>query len=413
MRLPTINQFKNQIQAMSSQIEKVQQLQTQVATGKKLQRASEDPLLAEKINAVNDFVQNVKGYQLNATLAENRVTLVSSNIQEGVNILGRVRELIQSAQNDTLNNSDRANIAAELKGQLDVLMQVANAKDSNGEYIFSGINVKSPAFEKQGSGYIYQGAEEVTQIAIGIQNKVAYNDSGFQVFGNIKTGNGQYVLSSDAVNNTGTGVVTSAGALQNSAYVPDTYTITFVKNGTGKLAYQINGLSSGQVIPVPPLSTPSDAPEFFSGNEISFNGVNLQFSGLPNEGDVFHVNESTTQNMFDSLQQVINTLNTPTNSETEKASFHQVMNSLSASLMQISNHVNGFLTEIGMRGKNIDDQINFSTNVLTDQKILLSKLSDTDMTEVISDLTQRLTTLEVTQQSYLKIQDTLNKLLQI
>jgi len=37
---------------------------------------------------------------------------------------------------------------------------------------------------------------------------------------------------------------------------------------------------------------------------------------------------------------------------------------------------------------------------------LSSKLSDSDLGQAISELTQRLTTLEVTQQTYLKIQET-------
>lgn len=412
MRLPTVNQFKSEMTTLSNQYDRIQNLQTQVTTGKKLQNASEDPLLADRINAVGDFVQNVKGYQLNGTLAESRVSLASSNIQQSINEVGRIRELIQTAQNDTMNNSDRKNIALELQGHLDNLLQVANARESNGEYIFSGINVHSVSYENQGGRYVYQGGQEVTRIAINNQNTVPFNDSGLETFGNIKTGNGLYSLSS-AASNTGTGVVTSGGSLQNVAYVPDNYTITFVTNSSGNLAWQVTGLTSGQIIPAPPLVTPGDAPEFHSNTDMAFNGVNLQFAGLPQVGDTFQVEQSTTQNMFNTLQDVINTLNTPVNTAQERASFHQALGEQSSSFRQVANHLNGFLTELANRQNNITDQIAFSNNILTEQKVLLGKLSDVDITEVISDLTQRLTTLEITQQSYLKIQDTLNRLLKV
>lgn len=412
MRLPTVNQFKSEMTTLSNQYDRIQNLQTQVTTGKKLQSASEDPLLADRINAVGDFVQNVKGYQLNGTLAETRVSLASSNIQQSINEVDRIRELIQTAQNDTLNNGDRKNIALELQGHLDNLLQVANARESSGEYIFSGINVHGASFENQGGRYVYQGAQEVTRIAINNQNTVPFNDSGLEVFGNIKTGNGLYSLSS-AVSNTGTGVVTSGGSLQNTAYVPDNYTITFVTNSSGNLAWQVTGLTSGQIIPAPPLITPGDAPEFQPNTDMAFNGVNLQFAGLPQVGDTFQVEQSTSQNMFNMLQDIINTLNTSVNTEQERASFHQALGNQSSSFRQVANHLNGFLTELANRQNNITDQIAFSNNILTEQKILLGKLSDVDITEVISDLTQRLTTLEITQQSYLKIQDTLNRLLKV
>ncbi len=85
MRLPTVSQFKNEMSTMSSQFNRIQDLQTQVATGKKLQHSSDDPLLADRITAVSDFVQTVKGYQLNGTLAESRVSLASSNMKQGIN----------------------------------------------------------------------------------------------------------------------------------------------------------------------------------------------------------------------------------------------------------------------------------------------------------------------------------------
>lgn len=411
MRLPTVSQFKNEMSTMSNQFNRIQDLQTQVTTGKKLQHSSDDPLLADRINTVSDFVQTVKGYQLNTTLAESRVSLASSNMKQSVNEVDRVRELIQRAQNDTLSNTDRRNIALELQGHLDNLLEVANARDSNGEYIFSGINIHGSAYVNQGGSYVYRGGQEVTRIAIGVQNTVPFNDSGFEIFGNIKSGNGLFTLSADNINNTGNSVVTTGGALQNVAYVPDNYTITFVTNSAGNMAWQVTGQVAGQVIPEPPQMAPADAPEFQANTEIAFKGVNLQFSGQPQTGDVFFVEQSKTQNIFDTLQGVINTLNTPATSAQEKAHLHQSLVEQSSSFRQVANHLNGFVTELANRQTFIDDQSNFSSNILMEQKILLGKLSDVDITEVISDLTQRLTTLEITQQSYLKIQDTLNRLL--
>lgn len=413
MRLPTVNQYKNEMGNLSRQYDRIQNLQTQVTTGKQLQNASEDPLLADRINAVSDYVQNVKGYQLNATLADSRASLASSNIQQSINEVGRIRELIQTAQSDTLNSTDRKNIALELQGHLDNLLQVANARESNGEYIFSGINVHGAAYANQAGRYVYQGGQEITRVAINEQNTVAYNDSGFEIFGNIKTGNGLYTLASDAVNNTGTGVMTSGGSLQNVAYVPDNYTIKFVTNSSGNVAYQIIGLASGQIIPALPLIAPDDAPYFFPNTDIAFNGINVHFSGQPAAGDTFMVEQSTTQNIFNTLQDIINVLNTPTTTDRERANFHQAIGDQSSSFRQVANHLNGFMTELANRQNTISDQVGFSNNILMEQKVLLGRLSDADITEVISDLTQRLTTLEITQQSYLKIQDTLNRLLKM
>ncbi len=74
-----------------------------------------------------------------------------------------------------------------------------------------------------------------------------------------------------------------------SAYVADNYTLTFVTNGAGKLAYQIVGASSGQVIPAPPATIPTDAPEYVIGEDISFNGLSINIKGTPQVGDTFQI----------------------------------------------------------------------------------------------------------------------------
>lgn len=412
MRLPTVSQFRDEMGVMSKQLDQIQVLQAQVSTGKKLQYASDNPLLAEKISGINDFIQTVKAYQLNGTLAENRTSVMSSAVQKSINTLDRVQELIKNSDNDTLNNNDRTTLALELKNCLDNFLQIANSQDNNGDYIFSGINSHTPSYAKVNQLFKYQGSSDITNIAISSQNTVPYNESGYSVFGDIKTGNGLFTVSADQVNNTGTGILSAGGVSQNTAYIADDYRITFVTNGAGKLAYQIIGLSSGQVVPLPPLLTPDDAPEYIADNQIAFNGINVQISDNPHVGDVFIITPSKTDSIFNFLQKAINTLMTPVNSDKGKADLHQALSGLSANFQQASQNFNQFMVEIGTRGKSIDDQINLSKANVVDQQILLGKLSDADMTEVISDLTQRLTTLQVTQQSYLKIQEVFNGLLQ-
>jgi flagellar hook-associated protein 3 FlgL len=411
MRLPTIGQFNTEALAISRQFEEIRSCQMQITTGKKLQSTSEDPLLAKQIKAVNDYIQLINGYELNGTLAQTRNQLVSTTVQGSLNSLGRIQELIQNAQNDTLNNNDRKNLAEELKGIQEVLLRAANSQDNNGQYIFSGMSINVPPFAKQGNSYIYQGAQEATKIALSFETTVLYNDSGYQVFNGTKTGNGVYDISTDPVNNQGT-VIAKAGNLQSTAaFVSDDYTLTFVTNAAGKMAYQVSGQLAGQIIPAPPLIMPDDAPEYIDGNELVFNGVSMQLTGQPVVGDTVQVTPSKPQNVFDTLESLFELLSTPVNNDVEKANLHQQLGKHATSFNQIVNHFRQYSTEVGNRGKTIDDEINLNKNSITEQKILLGKLSDVDLGEVVSQLTQRLTTLEVTQQAYLKIQETFNHLL--
>ncbi|WP_133128883.1 flagellar hook-associated protein FlgL [Legionella nagasakiensis] len=405
MRLPTVGQFKFQMNAMAQQFNQIQALQLQATNGKKIQRASDDPSLANRIRAVEEHLQQQKSFELNNALAESQTQLAFSHLQEGVNLVGQIQQLMQRARSDVTSEEDKKNIAEQLRGHLNSLLMIANAQDGNRDYIFSGLNTKTPAYQLGASGFEYQGSQEAFMIPIGGDQAITYHDSGYLVFGDIFLGNGTFSVSADVINNTGTGVISSGQALTN--YIPDEYTITFIVNDSGKLAYKVTGQESGQVIPVPP----DEAPVYQPGAVIQFNGVSLEVSGQPHAGDTFNVKPSSRQNVFNTLQAIIDTLESPVNTPKEKADFHQAMNEHASSMQQIFNHLQLRLNELGNRAKTIDDQKLFTENVVTEQKILLGKLSDADMAQVIADLSQKLAAIQVTQQSYLRIQETFFALL--
>lgn len=391
---------------MSKQLEQVKLLQTQVSTGQKIQLASEDPALANRIIDVHSHIQRLKGFEQNSILAENRTKIVAEGIQDSVNLTNQIQEVLIHAQNDTLSNSDRSNLAEELKGYLQNIMDIANTQDSDGNYIFSGMNVGIPAFIQEGSQYVYQGSQDGTQIPIGEHINVIYNESGYQLFDSIKLGNGTFTVSADSVNNTGTGVINPGNLSSSTNYIQDDYKITIVTNASGQIAYQLIATNGGQLIPIPPATTPDNAPAYIAGQTIEQNGISIQITGEPNVGDTFSIETSTTDNIFNILQNMINTLSTPIYSEKEKTDLHQALSDQASNMKQVSNHFQTRLVDAGYRGKMIDDYLAINQNRLIDAEIMFGKLSDTDLGQAISELTQRLTTLEVTQQTYLKIQET-------
>lgn len=309
MRLPTLTQFKNEAAQMAKQAERVSTLQTQITTGKKLERASDDPQLALRIQAVTDCMEHLKSYDLNSIVAQNRLALTSTSLQESVDLSSTAQALLMRGQNDTLNDADRQNIAHELKGVLNGLLGIANTQDSNGDYIFSGARISTKAYAQKNGEYTYQGGYEGNLIAIGPKHHVLFNLSGFGVFGDIPSENG------------------------------------------------------------------------------------------------------TPQNLFQTLQKTIDLLMTPLTSDTVRHDVKQQLTEQASCLSKAANHLILQLTDTGERAKAIDDEITLNKNRIIDQQLMLGRLSDADMTQSISELTQQLTTLNITQQSYLKIQETFLQLL--
>ena len=298
-------------------------------------------------------------------------------------------------------------LAEEIKSIQQEILNIANTQDTNGEYIFSGYNSNIPAFSKISGQYQYHGSTEGNQIEIGEGVKVLHNESGQRVFGNIKNGNGAYSISSDVLNNTGSGLLNKID-ITNHTLAPETYTITMVTNGSGELAYEVSGSISGQITPEPPLSSPNDAPAFQKGEAIDIHdGIMANITGSPQDGDKFYIKPSNAQNVFETLENIVNALNIPNSNEKNKADMNQTLNQELMSLRGAFDHLVLMQTEAGNRAKLVENQKEVNSQLTFDQQKLLSRLSDTDMSVAVSELTQQLSILELSQQSYMKIQNTL------
>ena len=121
-------------QKLSAQLEKVQ---IQISTGKRLQRMSDDPVAARRIQTIgttqasmNSWAANIKTGQAQASQADGVLDSVSS-------LLARANELTISASSDTMGPAERASIAAEINAIANEIDGMAATRDSNGEPLFA------------------------------------------------------------------------------------------------------------------------------------------------------------------------------------------------------------------------------------------------------------------------------------
>lgn len=411
MRVPTIIQFDNQIASLSKQSEAINKLQAQLNTGKKLNHSSDDPVLARNIRSTEDYIERLNTYTNNTTLAQNRAKIVEGGIQGSLEVVNRIKVLIHAAQSDTTNETDRANIAKELQGLMNSLSGFANTKDSQGNYVFSGTSTDTTPFSKVNGAYEYMGSHEVTTIDVSTTVNLLYTDSGQRVFGDIRKGNGYFTIEQGSTPNTGT-ADTSVGLINSQTnYVEDTYTLSFVTNSNGDLAYQVVGAASGQVVPTPPATTPADAPIFQAGESISFNGISMTVNGQPNVGDSFIIAPSQNQNALESLNQLIGVVGMDINNPVDRASYHQKLSQLSAGFDQVSAHLTDYLSDVGYRATTIDSQATANEALVNNQKIVLNSLSDVDVTKAMPELSQHYLLLQLTTQSYTQLRDLFTEML--
>ena len=195
--------------------------------------------------------------------------------------LVRVKELALQGNNAVLSNSDRESLAEEISQRLDEILALANTRDANSEYLFAGNQVNTKPFVKNSDGtFSYFGDQGERELQISSGQRLADSHSGVDVFTDIRRGNGVFQVA-DTVTNTGTGVMAPGTVTDASAYVDDTYTISFVTNSSGNLAYNVIGATTGQIIPALPADATNDAPDFTTGSSIQFNAWKWRFQESP------------------------------------------------------------------------------------------------------------------------------------
>jgi len=189
MRVSTSWAQQTAVNSMLDQQSRLNQTQMQLSTGKKLLTPSDDPVAAARIIDLNQGIKLTEQYQSNINTVRQRLTLEDGVLQNATDILQRVKELGVQGLNATNTQSDRTAIAVEMEELNQQLVGLANTKNANGEYLFSGFKSATQPFSKNmaGGGFTYAGDANQRPIQIGETRQIADGDHGSNVFG-IPTG---------------------------------------------------------------------------------------------------------------------------------------------------------------------------------------------------------------------------------
>lgn len=361
----------------------------QLSTGKRLISPADDPIAASHILNLSVSVATTEQFQTNADAAKARLTLEEISLAQSGEILQRVRQLAVQADNDTLNNSDRAAISAEVKLRLGELLSIANSKDAKGEYLFSGFKGTTIPFSgNESNGYLYDGDQGQRFLQIGTTRQVATSDPGDSVFGGINN----FDVAANNINN-GTGIIKAGSITNTDAYQPHTYSIKF----TSATSFTVVNETTS-------VETLSNQP-YIDGEKIQFNGLEVEISGTPAAGDTFTVAPKASDNIFNVLSDLLNTLENTSTTTEESKDLHSKLNNSLNSIDQSLNTITESQTKIGARLNSIDNQVDVNATFAFQTEKAISELQDLDYTEAISRFTLQINALQAAQQSFSRIQN--------
>ncbi len=189
MRISNNLYFQRSVTAMTERQTELNKTDIQLASGKKMLTAADDPAAAARILGLNKAIDTVDQYQNNIERATMRLENEENVVSRVTSLLQRANVLAIQGNSDVLALADKKIIGIEVNQLLDELMGLANAKDSNGEYIFSGFQTKTKPFNQLSAGsFAYAGDMGQRNIQISAGRKITDGDSGFDLFVDVDVG---------------------------------------------------------------------------------------------------------------------------------------------------------------------------------------------------------------------------------
>ncbi|HRE32862.1 MAG TPA: flagellar hook-associated protein FlgL, partial [Candidatus Berkiella sp.] len=215
MRVSSVDIYRRTVDSLMMQQSTISALQLKISAGKKIINSSDDPIGATQASNLRYEISKFSQFIKNADAAKNTLEYEDSILDSVVNIYQRIRELAINAGNASLGRDDREAVATEMEERLLELQDLANARDANGDYLFSGYKSKIQTVIKAADGqYVFQGDEGSRNVALSNTTSLTILDSGKGVFFNIPTDTviGTATLGVATLTNTPTGLV-NAGTL--------------------------------------------------------------------------------------------------------------------------------------------------------------------------------------------------------
>ena len=386
MRISTVTFQQDALSQMQTLQSDLATTQGQLASGKKLQSAADDPAGMVQVNQLNVELSASQQYVTNGNAASSNLQLEEQAAADATNVLQSVRDLAVQANNSSLTAPQRQDIATQINQQLQSLLGIANRTDSAGNYLFAGDSSGTIPFSQSGSTVSYVGGSTVRQIQIASNQRLSAGDTGAAVFMNIPAGNGTFTTAA-AAGNTGSGAIGVGSVTNPASWIPDTYTISF----SSPTDYTVTNSSGATVI---------SGTNFTDGGSISFNGISIPISGTPAAGDQFTVAKAGTSSVFSTVSNLITTLNSTNLTQA------QIATQIGGSLQQIDNSISNLNNVSASAGARLNAITSSQTAAQTEQTNLsqsISQLSDVDYAKAITQLNTEEVSLQAAQETYASI----------
>jgi flagellar hook-associated protein 3 FlgL len=183
MKVSTSMFFDNASKQLGSIQSSLAKTQTQLSTGKQINKPSDAPDKSSLITRLQSEMTRQASYQGNLNAVNVRLQAEDTALRNTSNVMYRFKELAVQAANDTLSTADRNTLSFEMIQLREQILSMANSQDSNGNYLFAGSRVAQQPFGEDAKGrVVYQGDQSRMLVPVGDNRQMNLNIPGSDVF---------------------------------------------------------------------------------------------------------------------------------------------------------------------------------------------------------------------------------------
>ena len=388
MRIATANSYNVSLDSLVNRQTSLSSTQEQLTTGKRVNRASDDPAAAARSERALASERRSVADQRAVDASDNAMTLTESALGDAGGLLQQAREALVAAGNATYTDAERAGVANQLADLRQQLFAVANRTDGSGTYLFGGQGSTQAPFSDAPGGVQFQGTAGNVQAASG--DALPLTVDGDTTWMRARTGNG--VFTTRAVTSTGSAWIDTGSVSDPSALTSSTYSIQF-SVAAGVTTYSV--LKDG-------AATAQTNLAFTSGQAVQVDGMSATITGQPANGDAFELAPSTpTLSVFDALDKAITDLKTSGRTATQRAQAN--VTNLS-NVDAVLNQVLSGRTQVGATMNRVSAVTDRLSALKLSSQTERSNAEDLDMTQAISDFSNQQTGYDAALKAYSMVQ---------
>jgi flagellar hook-associated protein 3 FlgL len=394
--------------------DRLQGLQTQVATGSRIPKSSAQPIDAVALSARNELDTRLSQYQKNLSKVNDRLGLADTTLETAINGAIRAKELFVASNTDTVSQSERLAARQEILGIRETLLGLANATDSAGDSLFGGFSTEADPFREQIDGTVlYRGDGGEHTLGVSERVKLPTSLNGGRVFMQIGAGD-ERKSAFDVLNGLSNALLTSTDFVQkhqvgvaegldfkvNASREPQTWSFTLEgPNGPENISATVNSDSMTPLVDAINSSTTGLAATVSDTGVISLSGLGstelIKISNVAIEG--YSLAEAKPSQYIEVYDKGTTTISVKISDETQGLSLQ------SANIEDLVTQLAISRTTAGARMKNAESQEAVLTSRSLAVKTEIGKLRDADIEALITELQTLLVTRDAARQTYMKV----------